>query len=429
MEVGLFIGAYNSAKSVMDWIEPLYIAEPNNPSLLLLRYESLWRMGDAIAEKDLRPLTQEEALKYYSQAEKLAHRLAEMEPEDADQQRRLVFALQKIGDVQQMLENWTKAQAEYGEALQIMQALVARAPENRNAQRDLANLLSRMGQALVEEGQLDAAMQRFRVALKIRADLAAKEPKDDVLQSNLATGHREIAALLIRQDKLDDALAEYRRAIKIRETLLVKDPTNANWQTSLATLYAGAGNVLKYKKDWAGALEEYRKGYALALRNRTNAVRQHNFAIAGMAVAEMLVALNGNLDEAVRLYREAIDSIDDFRPRYDQDIYRAYVKIGDIAQSRGDQEGALAEYRLALRIATESAAKDPTSAAWRNDLAESTFKVGNVLAGQGHKVEVIEQYQRILEFVQTLADKNPEIAEWVTLAQSLKAKIIEILKF
>ena len=41
-----------------------------------------------------------------------------------------------------------------------------------------------------------------------------------------------------------------------------------------------------------------------------------------MMVAEML----GNLDEAVSLYREAIDSLDDFLPRYDQDIYRAYVR-------------------------------------------------------------------------------------------------------
>ena len=55
VEIGLFVAAYNNAKSVMDLIEPLYIAEPNNPSLLLLRYESLWRMGDAIADQDLHP--------------------------------------------------------------------------------------------------------------------------------------------------------------------------------------------------------------------------------------------------------------------------------------------------------------------------------------------------------------------------------------
>jgi tetratricopeptide (TPR) repeat protein len=146
-----------------------------------------------------------------------------------------------------------------------------------------------------------------------------------------------------------------------------------------------------------------------------------------MRVAEMLVALKGDLNEAVRLYREAINSIDDFRPRYDQDIYRAYIKIGDIEQSRGDQKEALTKYQLALGIARESAAKDPTRAAWRNDLAESAFKVGDVLAGQGPKAEVIDHYQKILEFVQALADKNSEIAGWATLAQSLRAKI-DILK-
>ena len=76
-----------------------------------------------------------------------------------------------------------------------------------------------------------------------------------------------------------------------------------------------------------------------------------------------------------------------------------------------------------MGIATESAAKDPTSAAWRKDLAESAFKIGDVLAGQRPKAEVINHYQKVLEFVQTLADKNSEIAEWVTLTQSLRAKI------
>ena len=75
-----------------------------------------------------------------------------MAPDDADRQRRLVFVLQKIGDVQQLLADWTKSNAAYGEALQIMRAVVAKAPQNRDAQRDLANSLSRMGGALAGEG-------------------------------------------------------------------------------------------------------------------------------------------------------------------------------------------------------------------------------------------------------------------------------------
>jgi tetratricopeptide (TPR) repeat protein len=113
----------------------------------------------------------------------------------------------------------------------------------------------------------------------------------------------------------------------------------------------------------------------------------------------------------------------DVRPRYDQDIYRCYVRIGDIAHLRGEPEAALAEYRLALAIARESAAKDPTSAAWRTDLDESASKLGDLLTGQGRKSEAIEHYQKALEFVQALADKNPEIPEWAALTQSLKAKI------
>jgi tetratricopeptide (TPR) repeat protein len=256
--------------------------------------------------------------------------------------------------------------------------------------------------------------------------LAVADRKDDVLQSNLATSHREIAGLYTEQGDLDAALVEYRRAIGIREDLLAKDPTSANWQVSLAPLYVGASDVLKRKGDLAAALEQYRKAYTLrrelALRDPTNQARLHSFATTGMSVAGLMVAQNQGLDEAVTLYRASIDTLDDLQPRYDQDVFRCYIKIGDILKSRDDPKGALTEYEVASGIARDSATKDANSAPWQKNLMESYAKIGEFLLAQGRTREAIDHYRKALEFVEARAAEHPD-AGWATHTQSLKAEI------
>src|SRR5262245_195530 len=222
--------AYEGAKSARELILPLLQANPDDPKVLSLLYNSTWRMGDAIADRDLQPTTQERALGEYLEAERLARRLVAMAPGDGGRQRNVVFTLQKIGDVYQGLQNWPRSIATYRDALMLMQRVVASNPGNRVWQRDLANTFSRLGQALAGNGELDAAMEQFREALRIRTELVQTDRNDDVLQSNLATSYRDIARLYARRGDLDAALAEYRRAIGIRDNLLIKDPANATWQ-------------------------------------------------------------------------------------------------------------------------------------------------------------------------------------------------------
>jgi tetratricopeptide (TPR) repeat protein len=250
---------------------------------------------------------------------------------------------------------------------------------------------------------------------------------DAVLQSNVATSHREIAKLYEQRPDFDAALAEYRLAIDILEPLVEKDPGNANWQVSLAPLYAGAAGVLKRTGDLPRALEQYRKAYAirreLVVKDPTKPARQHSFATAGMTVADLLVEQNQALDEAVSIYRAAIESLDDFSPKYDRDIFRCYIKIGDILKSRNNPEGALTEYRKAAAIAQEAASSDATSATWPRSLTESYTKIGDLLIAEGRRVEALEHYKKALDVGEKLATKHPENAAWAALVQSLQTEI------
>jgi tetratricopeptide (TPR) repeat protein len=322
--LGNLAKAYDAAKSARDLAEPLYASDPdaafaavissNNPKVLTLLYNSIWRMGDAIADRDVERRTQELGFEQFRMAEKLARRLVEIAPDNPHWQRDVAYVLLKIGDVNQALEEWQSAIAIYSEALTIMQSVIARAPQDREWQRELANTHDRLGQALAGNGDLDAAMQQYGIALKKRTELAVADKDDNVAQSNLATSHRDIARLYAKRGDFDAALAQYRLAIGIVEGLLKRDPANATWQIALAPLYVGVSELFKNKGDLATALVQYRQAYTLrrelSLRDPAISARQYSYATAGISVADLLVTQNQDLDDAAELYRAAIETLD-----------------------------------------------------------------------------------------------------------------------
>jgi tetratricopeptide (TPR) repeat protein len=422
---------YETAKEARDLVEPLSLANPDDTELLPLLYNSIWRMGDAVADRGGRPSALQ-ALELYQEAEKLARRLATMAPENGARQRRIAFIVQKIGDCYQILEEWSKAIEIYRQAASIMRGILAKSPANRDWQRELANTLSRSGQALAGKGDFDAAMEEYNAALKIRGDLGNEDKTDGVLQSNQAISHRDIANLYAKRGDLDKALDEYKIAIGIWEGLNNRDPGNANWQLYLAPIYANASAVLKRNGKLMEAVGYSRKAYEirreLAHRDPTNQVRQHAFATSAMSLGELMVSRNqsGDADEAVSLYRAAIETLDDLRPRYDLDVFSCYLKIGDILKSENHPEAALKEYERAASIARESAIRDPASKSWQRNVTRSFRTITDLLLAQGRMQEALEHNQNALKFVEQVAATITDDAQWSTLVQSLKTEITKL---
>jgi tetratricopeptide (TPR) repeat protein len=167
------------------------------------------------------------------------------------------------------------------------------------------------------------------------------------LASNLAGSYRRLAELYAQRDNLNEALAKYESGIAIQERLVARDPENSVSLLPLASLYAGVGDILSKEGKLADALTQHRKAYEarqkLARKDLHNPGPQNNLAKEEISVADLLVAQKQNLDEALKLYRDAIVVLDDARPRsrYDTNIIDAYIQIGDILLLRSDREGAL----------------------------------------------------------------------------------------
>jgi tetratricopeptide (TPR) repeat protein len=425
--------AYESAKEARVLVEPFYVDDPNNPKLLKLFYDSVWRMGDAIAGENFDAATQKRALKEYIEAERLARRLSVLDPENDDRKSALAFVLLKIGDVWQAMDDWESAITAYSSALEVLQKAIDKTPENPDLQRNHANALSRVGQALAGKGNRDAATKHFGAALEIRSKLAAADRSNDVLQSNLATSHREIAKLHEKYGERDQALAEYDLAIRIRENLLSRDGSNDTWRSYLASLYTEKGNILESKRNLDVALGQYQMAHKLrlelALRDPANSGLQYNLATAGMSIADLLVKQNGDLDEAVRLYQGAIMVLDDFLPsfpRYDEDVFWCHIKIGDILRARDDSEGALTEYGISTSIAQTAATNDAADLRWQQNLSRSYAVTAELLNAKGRKPEVLEHYKNALIFAEAISTTGKANAGWTEIARSLRSKFDEL---
>jgi protein O-mannosyl-transferase len=88
----------------------------------------------------------------------------------------------------------------------------------------------------------------------------------------------------------------------------------------------------------------------------------------------VVLAQNGNLDDAIKQYRSAID----IKPDY----VEAYFNLGNALTKKGDVDDAIYNYRKALQI-------DP-------DFFKSYYNIAKILYGEGKIAEAIDNFQRAL---------------------------------
>jgi tetratricopeptide (TPR) repeat protein len=383
-------------------------------------------MGDAISYLGGNG-AEERALNEYLAAEKVARRLVEMAPAEGRYQRHLMFALQKVGDARKELGALDAAISEYKAALELIQKLVREAPDSRNWRRDAANAQRRVGQALSYKSDFNGALEQLRGALEILKDLTQAHPNDDGVVSNLASNHRDIADVHARSGELGLALEEYTNAINIQQGLTTKDPSNTTWKSSLASFSTATGEVLKRQEKLEGAFAHYETAYhireELAHKDPSNPNAQRRLATAAISVADLLSAQKRDLDEAETMYRQAIDILDEARPRFDRDVFNCYIKVGDILLLRQDRAGASTDYKRAQAIARERVGSG-TSSEWQRNLMVSRVKELLTFDERAHWTP--EKYQQILVALGELVSIEPQNLEWSTLMGKLKLEIQEL---
>jgi tetratricopeptide (TPR) repeat protein len=288
------------------------------------------------------------------------------------------------------LGNAQRQQGRFAEAAEHFREVLRLKPRDAETHRCL-------GLVAVKEGKLDDAVAWFRRALELQPD-AIKT-------------YNNLGVTLVQLGKLDDAIACFRQAVD-------RSPADAASQQNLGLALAQRASRTGTPPDAAPANGEPPSDQAIALTRQANGLAEQ-----------------GQLTEAVALYREVLRRHQDYAPahtnlgialtqlqKYDEAVVclreslrlqprasEAYNSLGIVLAKQGRFDEAIASYQHALNIQPESPG---VYANW-----------GNVLRDLGQLEEAHELYEKSLRLKPNAFDTHNNLG----IVQAKQRRISESL--
>ena len=166
----------------------------------------------------------------------------------------------------------------------------------------------------------------------------------------------------------------------------------------------------------ARALEYYENQDKLSLTDDALAQRSKALTLMGE-----IAASRGNLDGALRRYREALASTAEALRRAPKDPQRMFEHaqsvyfVGETARLRGDLKEAGSRFREYRALADQMIASDPENPTWQLEGAYASTNLGRVEFAQAHYVESAATFQRLVSAIDPLVAAQPSNAEYFNL--------------
>lgn len=193
---------------------------------------------------------------------RIAQRLADSDPGNAEWQRDLSISLIKNGDLMVAQGNLLEAQRLFTDSLRILQRLADSDPGNAGWQRDLSVSLNKLGDLAVAQRNLPEAQRLFADALRIRQRLADSDPGNAGWQRDLSVSLNKLGDLSVAQRKLPEAQRLFADSLRIRQRLADSNPGNAEWQRDLWVSHWRVAYSLE--KQWdSRAAEHWRQAHEI----------------------------------------------------------------------------------------------------------------------------------------------------------------------
>ena len=168
-------------------------------------------------------------------------------------------------------------------------------------------------------------------------------------------------------------------------------------------------------------LAYYQKQDATALPD--SSLMQRSSALSLMA---SVANSRGDLDGAMRLYREAMAGTSEAIRRKPDDPQRIFdhaqnvFYVGDIALRRGDTKAAEAAFRQYKTLSEREVALDPDNMKWRMEAQNADANLGVMLFNQRRYAEASKQFEPALRAIDGMAAADPTNVDYQkSLAESL----------
>jgi tetratricopeptide (TPR) repeat protein len=336
-------------------------------------------------------------------------RLAASDPRNVEWQRDLAVTLQWMGEVRAAEGDLAAARPLFERALTIREKFLE--PEHP----EMAASLDNTALILQAQGDFAAARPLFERALAIRDRVFGPE------HPSTATSLNNLALLLQDQGDFAQARSLFERALAIREKLFGPEhPDTATNLNNLAVVLRDQGHLAQARllNERALAISEKVLGpnhpstatslnnlavvlqdlgdlaQARRLLERALAIRERSLGSEHPAVATnlnnlgLLLRQEGHVAGALNALERScailkrLSDRDPGNAELQRDLAVSYINLGEVRQALGDHSGALAELTMAQTTAAQLAARDQSSASWRDQIASLISKATKLLGSR-----------------------------------------------
>jgi tetratricopeptide (TPR) repeat protein len=366
----------------------------------------------AAAEKDRRPLSEEEKRQELQKLKQVSDFMLEAErgrghpfsnEERTQELQRLVEAgralialkdtrgeraLERLnaGDESEAKRLFAEAAAAHEQAAQTASSRAAE--ENREAAKSLRHLAdiarpknvaeaadiykeaTRLdpddAQTWIDYGRVAMAAGRYGEAKAAfeQADLKARESNDPLVRYRAAQG---LGDATLGDTEVTER--QYRAALALAQEGAKANAGDPAWQRALSVAHCRIGGLFFRQRNLPAAVESY---------------------------------------QACRATAETLASADPDNSELQQDLAWAQVNIADVQREQGDLVGALASYQAALNVAERY--RDDSS--WWGQIGMFHGSISGVQDAQGNLAGALASVQTALDFVERRTKSDPSDARW-----------------
>jgi serine/threonine protein kinase/uncharacterized protein HemY len=318
------------------------------------------------------------------------------------------LAHRRVGDIQQKLGEFSRAELAYTEAIRLLTRLLEdrRSPSEYHAA--LALCRHNLGRLLVEVKRAEEAESALGQAVALREQLVEEEPGPWQYRYDLAASVTAMARVQQDRGRPQNAQQQLERALQLLEGLVGRFPKRgveagkrdaggaftarpsgcpavpleqeaaalnllATTQRHLADLHWSSGQLVQTRQLMERAISHHR--LALKLRPRHPRYKQY-LAVELAALGRLQVRLEEQA-EAEEAFREALAFQDklaqDFprTPRYRSDLANLQQQMGELLTAAGRPEDARPVYAQAIAVRKQLVQQYPASPQYCSDLARA----------------------------------------------------------
>lgn len=315
------------------------------------------------------------------------------------------------------------------DALEYLDNLSSESSGDADLQRELAAAYQKVGdvQGAANEGNLgnrENAIESYRKSLAILESITPAEP-DNLRLVEIAAVHGKLYTVLWSVGRQEEAEADLNLALTVRQQLVASEPDNLVYRLALARGYRDFGGMLvsKTKKDGEGGIAYYEKSNELCDSIvKTDPSNLEARAIAGLGY-RMLGAefeLANKLEQAMECYQKALaltrerEKLDPQNAQIQLVLSNCYGNIGRAFMLKDDVPNALLNFNLELSIVKSRLAEDPDNALLKQELSQTYNNTGNALAQSGSFPQALENYKQALNIRETYLKDHPTESSYQT---------------